>query len=325
MLRYIIKRVLWMIPVLLGVIIIIFTLLYFTKGDPAVSFLGSDATQEELTEWRDRYGLNDGYFVRLGRYLKDLVVNGTLGVSYKTGQSVSWEIFNRFKVTGLLAVMVVIFEILFGVSMGLISATHQNSPLDRGAMIIALIGASVPGFALALVFSLIFSLKLHWLPTSGWGGLEYMVLPVMANMIAGSGGFARQTRSSMLEVIRADYVTTAKAKGLSSKKVLFKHELKSALIPIITVAGQNFGRALGGTVVMEQVFSIPGLGTYMIQGINTRNYPVVQGSVLFLAVVFSVVMLLVDIVYALIDPRIRNRFSATGARKKVKVEMKAKG
>ncbi|MCC8090939.1 MAG: ABC transporter permease, partial [Oscillospiraceae bacterium] len=187
------------------------------------------------------------------------------------------------------------------------------------------IGASVPGFALALVFSLIFSLKLHWLPTSGWGGLEYMVLPVMANMIAGSGGFARQTRSSMLEVIRADYVTTAKAKGLSSKKVLFKHELKSALIPIITVAGQNFGRALGGTVVMEQVFSIPGLGTYMIQGINTRNYPVVQGSVLFLAVVFSVVMLLVDIVYALIDPRIRNRFSATGARKKVKVEMKAKG
>lgn len=316
MVKYILKRVLWMIPVMLGVILIIFTLLYFTKGDPATVFAGNDATPQEQWEWREKYGLNDGYFVRLGRYLKELLVDHSLGVSWKTGLSVSTEIWARFKVTLLLTAVGIVFEIIFGVGMGIIAATHQNTVGDRLAMAAALIGASVPGFAIALLFSLIFALKLGWFPANGWGSIKYLVLPVLSNVIAGSSGFARQTRSSMLEVIRSDYVTTAKGKGISNAKVIFKHELKSALIPIITIVGSNFGRSLGGTVVMEQVFSIPGLGSYMVQAINSRNYPVVQGSVLFLSLAFSIVMLLVDIIYAIVDPRIRARFD-TGKKRRV--------
>lgn len=318
MLRYIGKRILWMIPVLLGVILIIFTLLYFTRGDPAAVFAGSDPTPAEMEAWREARGLNDSYFVRLGRYLKELIVDHNLGNSYQTGLSVSGEIWARFKVTAQLAAVCVVFEILFGIGVGVLASTHQNLPLDRISMSAALIGASVPGFAVALIFSLIFALKLGWVPANGWGGLKYMILPVLSNVIAGSSGFARQTRSSMLEVIRSDYVTTAKAKGISSAKVVFKHELKAALIPIITIVGQNFGRALGGTVVMEQVFSIPGLGTYMVQAINARNYPVVQGSVLFLSLAFSIVMLFVDILYALVDPRIRGRFLSAKRLRRVK-------
>jgi peptide/nickel transport system permease protein len=308
MLKYIIKRIFWMIPVLLGVIIIIFTLLYFTRGDPAAVFAGTDPTPEQVEVWREAHGLNQPYFVRLGNYLKQLIVDRNLGTSYQTGLSVSGEIWQRFKVTAALAGLCVVFEVLFGVGMGVLASTHQNTPVDRISMAAALIGASVPGFAVALLFSLIFALHLGWFPASGWGAAKYLVLPVFSNVIAGSSGFARQTRSSMLEVIRSDYITTAKAKGISSAKVVFKHELKSALIPIITIVGQNFGRALGGTVVMEQVFSIPGLGSYMVQAINSRNYPVVQGSVLFLSLAFSIVMLLVDILYAVVDPRIRGRF-----------------
>ena len=318
MLKYIFKRILWMIPVLLGVILIIFTLLYFTRGDPASIFAGTDPTPEQMYEWREQYGLNDPYIVRLGNYLKQLIIDHNLGVSYQTGLSVSGEIWTRFKVTALLASLGVVFEVLFGVGMGVLAATHQNSPLDRIAMSAALIGASVPGFAVALLFSLIFALKLGWFPANGWGSLKYLVLPVFSNVISGSSGFARQTRSSMLEVIRSDYITTARAKGISGAKVVFKHELKSALIPIITIVGQNFGRALGGTVVMEQVFSIPGLGTYMVQAINARNYPVVQGSVLFLSLAFSIVMLLVDILYAVVDPRIRVRFTSGRSRRPAK-------
>lgn len=314
MIKYIIKRVLWMIPVLLAVVLIIFTLLYFTRGDPAAIFAGADATAEEMMAWREKYGLNDSYLVRLGRYLKQLIVDHNLGTSYQTGLSVSGEIWKRFKVTALLASLSVLFEVMFGVGLGIVSATHQNSPLDRLSMMGALIGASVPAFAVALVFSMIFALKLGWLPANGWGSAKYLILPVAANVICGSSGFARQTRSSMLEVIRSDYITTARAKGISNFKVVFKHELKSALIPIITIVGQNFGRSLGGTVVMEQVFSVPGLGAYMVQAISTRNYPVVQGCVLFLSMAFCIVMLLVDILYALVDPRIRVRFASVQKR-----------
>ena len=318
MLKYIIRRILWMIPVALGVIVIIFTLLYVTKGDPAMVYIGSDASEEVLDAWREEHGLNDPYFVRLGSYLKEIVFHGNLGRSYRSGLSVTKEILTRFQVTAVIASLGIVFEILFGVGMGILAATHQNSPLDRIFMIIALIGSSVPEFSIALLMSLIFAMQLGWFPTNGWGGLKFLVLPVFSNMINGSGVFARQTRSSMLEVIRADYISTAKAKGLSNAKIVFKHELKPALIPIITIVGQNFGRALGGTVVMEMVFGIPGLGTYIVEAVGQRNYPVVQGSVLFLALTFSVVMLLVDIIYALVDPRIRSRFSSgrSKARKK---------
>lgn len=287
-----------------------FTILYFAKGDPAIMILGSDASPQELEEWRESYNLNDPYFQRLGKYFEQLVFEHDLGTSYRSGQSVSLEIWKRFQVTAELAVISVICELIIGIGIGILAATHHNSATDKGAMVFSLVGSSIPGFAVAVILSWIFALKLHLLPSEGWGEIRYMILPIAANAFAGCGEFARQTRSSMLEVIHADYITTAKAKGISRCRIILKHELKSALIPIITVIGMSFGRSLGGVVVIEQVFSIPGIGSYMVTALNVRDLPVVMGSVLFLALVFSIVMLFTDILYAFVDPRVRNRFAA---------------
>lgn len=308
MVKYILKRILWMIPVLLGVILLMFTILYFAKGDPATMILGADASPQELFEWREKFDLNDPYFVRLAKYLKQLFVYHDLGKSYLSGISVSMGIWNSFQVTAQLAFLSVAFEVILGLALGILAAVFHNTAVDKATMTIALVGTSVPGFAVAIVLSWVFALKLHLLPSVGWGEISYMVLPVLANAIAGCGGFARQTRSSMLEVMHADYLLTAKAKGISKGKLIFKHELKSALIPIVTVIGTSFGRSLGGVVVTEQVFSIPGLGTYMVTALGNRDTPAVMGSVLFLALVFSIVMLITDIVYAFVDPRVKGRF-----------------
>jgi peptide/nickel transport system permease protein len=195
-----------------------------------------------------------------------------------------------------------------GIPLGIIAATHQDKLSDRSAMVMAIFGVSMPSFWLAILLVLFFSMKLRLLPSYGIGGLRYYILPAIANSFGGIAGFARQTRSSVLECIRADYVTTAKSKGLTGKRVLFSHIIPNSLIPIITYAGTQFSGLLGGAIVIENVFSIPGIGTYMVQSINTRDYGAVQGSVIFSAVVFSLVMLVVDIIYAYVDPRIKAQY-----------------
>lgn len=306
--KYFIKRLLWMIPVLLGVAIVIFTIMYFVPGDPATIVLGSDADPEAVAALRSELGLDDPYHIRLGKYLSDVFLHFDFGKSYITNVSITSELVSRLPRTALIGFVSMILSLIVGIPLGIIAAVHRNGLADRICMVIALLGVSMPGFWLALMMVMLFSIRLGWLPQFGIGGIEYYVLPCIANAVGGIANMARQARSSMLDVIYSDYIVTARAKGLSERTVIFKHALPNALIPIITIAGANLARIFGGSVVIENVFSIPGVGNYMVTGINSRDYPVIMGSVIFLAFVFALVMILVDIAYASIDPRIKAQY-----------------
>ncbi len=314
--RYILKRLLWMIPVMVGIAILIFSIMYVCPGDPAAALLGNGATQVQIEAKRAEMGLNEPYLVRLGAYLKQVFINFDLGTSYFYKTSVASGIAERMKYTLVIALISMALQIFIGTPLGIVAATHRNGWADRLCMFIALLGVSVPGFWLALMMVLLFSVRLGWLPAYGTGGIAYFVMPCIANSMAGIASQARQTRSSMLEVIRSDYITTARAKGLSERDILFRHALPNALIPIITVVGNGMGMMLGGTVIIENVFAIPGIGSYMTNAINSRDYPVVMGGVLVLGLIFSLIMLLVDIVYAFVDPRIKAQYEGKQRGKK---------
>ena len=307
MARYALKRILAMIPVLIGISFVIFTLLYFTPGDPARMQLGDLATEAEVEALRDEMGLNDSFMGRYVRYMGDLL-RGDLGVSYVSKLPVSEEIMTRLPVTARVAFFVIIFAVIVGVPAGIISATKQYSFIDNLVRVMSLLGITMPSFWLALLLVLLFSVKLGWLPASGLYGPIYYIMPIVSIAAVPVATIARITRSSMLEVIRSDYIRTARAKGQSENVILFRHALTNALIPILTIVGIQFAGGLGGAVVNEQVFAIPGLGKMMVDAIKARNYPLVQGSVLMLAVLQSGVNLVVDLLYALVDPRIRSQY-----------------
>ncbi len=311
MLKYILKRLLWMIPVILGVAVFIFSILYFVPGDPAQIILGQDATADEIDALREDLGLNEPYVVQMGQFLTNTFIHGDLGYSYFTHIPVTKELIARIPRTLFLGLSTMVLTLLLGIPLGVMAAVHQNQFADRFCMVVALAGVSMPGFWLALMLVILFSLKLGWLPATGIGGFEYYILPIVSQTFFGVGGQARMSRSSMLEVIRSDYVVTARAKGLTEGEVIYKHALPNALMPIITVAGARLAVIFGGSVITETVFSIPGVGSYMIGAINTRDYNIVRGSVLFLAIIFSLCMLLVDITYALVDPRIKAQYSSS--------------
>ncbi len=306
--KYIAKRILWLIPVIVGVTFLIFTIMFFIPGDPVAIMLGSSATQAEIEQAREMLGLNGSYLQRFWNYASGVFLRFDLGTSFQYGTSVTADMLTRFPRTFTLAVASMLISICVGVPLGVIAATHQNTVSDRASMIIAMFGVSMPSFWLAILLVLLFSMKLGLLPSYGIGGLKFYILPAIANSFGGIAGFARQTRSSVLECIRADYVTTARAKGVSEKKVLMGHILPNSMIPIITYAGTQFSGLLGGAIVIENVFTIPGIGTYMVQAINYRDYGAVQGSVIFSAITFSVVMLIVDVIYAYVDPRIKAQY-----------------
>ena len=316
--RYIMKRLLMLIPVILGVTILIFTLMYFVPGDPATAILGSAAEPWEYEALREKMGLNDPYIVQLLRYLKQVFVDFNLGNSYLTGVSITYELMGRLPRTLTLGFISVLVAVVIGIPLGVNAAVHQGTTGDWLPMSIALIGISMPGFWLALMLVLVFSVQLGWLPPYGMGGIEFWVLPILSGSFHGIANLARQTRSSMLEVLSSDYVTMARAKGMPENSVIYKHALPNALIPIITVLGGTLARIFGTGMLTETIFSIPGVGYYMVKAVNNRDYPAVQGSVLLLAIVFSVVMLLTDLVMAAVDPRIKAQFASRGGAKKKK-------
>lgn len=297
-----------MIPVMLGIAILIFSIMYVCPGDPAAAMLGTGATQVQIAAKRAELGLDAPYIVQLFNYLKQVFLHFDLGNSYFYGTPVIAGIASRMKYTVIIAFVSMGLQILVGTPLGIVAATHQNGLADRFCMLVALLGVSIPGFWLALMMVVIFSVGLGLLPPYGVGGIEFFIMPCLANCLAGIAAQARQTRSSMLEVIRSDYITTARAKGLAERDILMKHALPNALIPIITVVGNGMGMMLGGTVVIENVFSIPGIGNYMMSAINSRDYPIVLGGVLVLGILFSLIMLLVDIIYAFVDPRIKAQY-----------------
>ena len=312
MTKYVIKRILYMIPVLLGVSFLVFTILSLTPGDPGTIMLGITAKPEDIARLNEEFGYNRPFFVRFFDYIKNIVLHFDLGTSYATRQPVIQSIVARFPNTLLLAFLAMIVESVLGVSMGIISAVRQYTRLDRVMVVVALVFASIPGFWLALMLVLAFSVKLGWLPAYGIGGFQYYILPTVSTALAGVAINARQTRSAMLDVIRADYVTTAKAKGVNEHDVIYKHALPNALIPIITVIGGSFAGSLGGTVIAESIFTIPGIGLYLTDAIAKRDYPAIRGSVVILAIFFSLIMLLVDLIYAFVDPRIKAQYSGKG-------------
>ena len=312
--KYVLKRLLWIIPVILGVAALIFTIMFFIPSDPAVMILGSNTPIADLNALREKLGLFDPYIVRLLNYLKDVFLHFNLGNSYVTKIPVITELAGRFPATLIIAVACIGLSIVIGVPLGVLAAVKQDTVFDRLSMFVSLIGVSIPQFWLALLMVILFSLKLGWLPASGTGGIVYFILPCIANSFSGIATQARQARSSMLEVIRADYITTARAKGVSEIAVIFKHALPNALLPLITVAGTNFGQQLAGALIIENVFSIPGIGYYMVNAINNRDYPAVEGSVIVLAIAFSLVMLLTDLIYAYVDPRIKAQYSSKGGK-----------
>ena len=315
MLRYIGKRFVMIIPVLIGVLLIVFTMNYITPGDPARMILGEQASQEAVNELRESMGLNDPYWVRFGNYVKDLVLHGSLGDSYKTKLPVAQEVLKRLPTTITLTFTSLFVAILIGIPIGIISAVKQNTLVDNVGMVVALIGVSMPAFWLALMLIITFSLHLAWLPGSGWGAFKYMILPSVTIGAGAAGGIARMTRSSMLEVIRQDYMRTARAKGQRESVVISRHAFKNALIPVLTQVGIQAGYSIGGAVLTETIFSIPGVGTYMVNAIKARDYMAVQGGVLILALVFCCLNLLVDVLYAFADPRIKAMYAGSTQRK----------
>ena len=316
MLRYIIKRLLILIPVIFCVAVLIFTLLYFTPGDPAVMALGPSASVEELEAFRDYAGLNDPYIVRLGNFLYRLFIKFDLGESWIIKTNVSYEIANRLPVTAGIALFTVLISAVLGILLGVLAAVHQDGIADKIVLVLSSILRCIPNFWVALMLVVVFALNLRWLPAYGiTDGIRSYILPCITITLGSFAWTARQMRSSMLEVIRADYVTAARAQGFSRNSVHFLHALPNALIPIITVLGTQFGMNLGGTIIIETIFSIPGMGTYIQNGISSRDLPIVTGSVVFLAIMFCLVMLLVDILYAFVDPRIRSQYERQSQRK----------
>lgn len=308
MFKYILKRLLYLIPVILGVSFIVFFLLYITPGDPARNALGPSASEAAVKALRLEMGLEDPFFVQFGRYIKNVFTQLDLGKSYITKSSVSAEIFNRAGATVRLAFLSITFAVLLGVPIGIICAIKQYSIFDNIAMIFALIGISMPVFWLGLLLIMLFSVSLGWFPSSGFSTPAQMVLPAVALGSQSVSVITRMTRSSMLEVIRQDYIQTAKAKGQKENVVVWRHALGNALIPIITIVGTQFGQLMGGALMTEVIFSIPGIGRLMVDSIKMRDMPMVLGCVLFVAVTFSIVNLVVDILYTFVDPRIKTKY-----------------
>ena len=305
--KYVLKRILLLIPVLLGVSLLVFAIMSLTPGDPAQLILGENAPKEAVLKLREEMGLNDPFFMQYFRFVKNAIM-GDFGRSYTTGREVFGEIFARFPNTLILAVIGIIISVCIGIPIGIISATRQYSFLDSFSMVIALLGVSMPVFWLGLMLILTFSVKLGWLPSGGFDGLKSIILPAVTLVVGSAAIITRMTRSSMLEVIRQDYIRTARAKGVAEKVVINKHALKNALIPIITVVGLQFGHLLGGAVLTESVYSWPGVGRLMVDAIRQKDTPTVLAAVVFLAAAFSVVNLLVDILYAYVDPRIKSQY-----------------
>jgi peptide/nickel transport system permease protein len=301
-------RILMLIPVVIGVALIIFTLLYITPGDPARMALGEDAPAEAVEQFRQNYGLDDPFLVQFSRYIYKGFLQGDFGRSYVTKNPVTTELMNRFPITLRLAFYAVLVGVLLGIPFGIICAVKQYSIFDSVTMVLALVGVAMPNFWMGLLLILLFSVHLGWLPPSGFTTFNEMVMPVFTLSGGSLAIITRMTRSSMLEVIKADYIRTARAKGQSELKIIFKHALPNAMIPVITIIGMQFGTLLGGGILTESVFSIPGVGRLMVESIKMRDYPIVQGGVLYIALVYCFINLAVDLLYAWVDPRIKAQY-----------------
>lgn len=303
MLSYLSRRLLLAIPTLFGVLVVVFALLYVAPGDPVLAMVGERADSATIARLRQELRLDEPLPTQFAHYTGG-VLRGDLGRSYITGRPIVRDIRERFPKTLQLATAAMLLAAITGISIGVLSAARPGGWFDRLSLGIAYLGISFPVYWVGLILILVFAVLLRWLPPSGYGGLAYLVLPALALGSRSIAFLARMTRSAMLEVLGGDYIRTARAKGLRERVVLARHALRNALIPVITVLGLDFGAYLTGSILTETIFSWPGLGRYVVNAIGRRDLPAIQGSVLFLSVVFVLVNLITDLVYAAADPRV---------------------
>lgn len=318
--RYILRRILMMIPVLLGVVLITFTMMYLSPGEPARFVLGDMATEEDIEIFNEENNLNDPFIVQFLKYVKN-ALTGDLGISYTTKQPVLDEVLARFPTTFKLTVLSILFSVVIGVTVGIISAVKQYGFIDNFMRVVAMLGVSMPTFWEGLMLIILFSVVLGVLPSSGLATWKHWILPAITLSTQPLAASMRMSRSSMLEEIRQDYVSTARSKGQKEFKVVMMHAFRNAVLPIITIVGVNFARMMGGAAVVEIVFSVPGIGKLIVDAISVKNAPVVQGGILFVAVAMSFINLFTDIIYALVDPRIRSQYIKPRNKKSVAKEV----
>lgn len=307
MYKYILNRLFMMFFVVLGISFIIFLVMNLTPGNPAQLILGQSATPENIAKLEAELGLNRPLLVRYFNFIVN-ALKLDFGLSYQTRLPVFEEILSRFPVTFKLSSIAMFIATLIGIPVGVISAVRQYSFTDAISMVSAMLFASIPSFVMGLILMLIFSLNLHWFPATGADSWKSFVLPSITLSTATMATLVRMTRSTMLEVIKQDYIRTSRAKGAKEKSVVLRHALRNALLPIVTVIGVDFGYLLGGTVVIESVFAIPGLGTLLINSIRMKDTPSVMAVVMFVTLAYSFVNLIVDIIYAFIDPRVKSQY-----------------
>jgi peptide/nickel transport system permease protein len=312
MTAYILRRLVMLVPVLIVVGVVVFGLVHLTPGDPAAVILGDRATPEDIARLRDQLGLNDPLPVQFVRWFSN-VLRLDFGESIFLGEPVTQALLDRVQPTVLLTLYALSIQVLIGIPAGVLAAVRYNSPLDRALTVMAISGSAIPTFFLGILLILIFSVRLRWLPSGGYvpfgedpaAHFRGMLLPAFALGFSAAGLLARLVRSSMLDVLREDYVRTAFAKGLPEQLVIVRHALRNALIPALTVIGISIGALLGGAVVTETVFTIPGMGRLVVQSIARRDYPVIQGAIIAIAMTYVLVNLVVDVLYVYIDPRVR--------------------
>jgi len=327
MLVYSIKRILWVIPVIVGVLLLVFFFQSITGDDVAHRLLGDGSTEEAREALRERLGFNDPMLVQFGRYIWGIVTRGDLGTSYVSKQPITTELMQRFPVTLWLTLFSILLGICVGVPLGIIASVKQYTIVDSAILTFAVLAASMPGFWLGLMMISLFAVNLGWLPASGILSWKGWILPTIAVSVGSMSMIIRVTRTSMLEVIRQDYIRTARAKGQKLSVVTIRHVFRNSLIPIIATVGNTLGLLLGGALAIESVFSVPGIGKYAVDAISQRNFPAVSGSVVLLAIVFIIVNLVIDLMYTVADPRLKTAFTSASMikRKRKRIPDTAKG
>ena len=313
--KYIGKRLLYMILVLLGVAFLVFAILSLTPGDPGTIILGVTASPDDIAALNHEFGYDQPFLIRFFDYIRGIVCHLDLGTSYQSREPVITDIAARFPNTLLLTILSMTVSAIIGITLGVISAVRKYSVLDHFCVITALVFASIPGFWLGLMLIMGFALQLRILPSFGADDLIHFILPTITVAAGSAASILRLTRSAMLETIRQEYIKTAKAKGASERRIIWKHAMRNAMLPVVTTLGTNFGASLGGAIIAETVFAMPGMGMLITTAIRQKDIPVVMGSTLFLAFLFSLIILLVDILYAFIDPRIMAKYKNGGGRR----------
>jgi peptide/nickel transport system permease protein len=304
MTRYLIRRLLLTIPVMLGVATLVFALIHLVPGDPAQAMLGETAPQADVLKLRHSLGLDQPLLTQYRTFMTGLA-RGDLGTSFRYNAPVTAQIREKFPNTAMLALAAMCFAIVFAIPLGILAAVFRGTFVDHAAMTVALAGISMPNFWLGPLLAIVFAVRLGWLPVSGTGGLPHLILPAVTLGAALSAILARMTRASLLEELRELYVLAARARGLSRMRAVVKHAFRNSLIPIVTIIGLQFGAVLTGTIITETIFAWPGLGRLLIQAISFRDYPLVQGCILFISITYVAMNLLTDLTYGFLDPRIR--------------------